>query len=47
MEKWEARGNREDLEAGFRELIFDPDPHLKSASVEFFTGRNADDNGLC
>ncbi len=46
VEKWEARENREDLEAGFRELIFDPDPRLKSAAVEFFTGRNADDNGL-
>ena len=46
VEKWEVRESREDLEAGFRELIFDPDPRLKSAAVEFFTGRNADDNGL-
>jgi hypothetical protein len=46
IEKWEAGENREDLETDFRELIFDPDPRLKSAAVEFFSGRNADDNGL-
>lgn len=46
IEKWEAGENREELEAGFRELISDPDPRLKSAAVEFFSGRNADDNGL-
>ncbi|MCK5787317.1 MAG: hypothetical protein KAH54_12270, partial [Candidatus Sabulitectum sp.] len=43
IELWEADRNREELEAGFRELVLDPDPILKSAAVEFFTGRNADD----
>ena len=46
VEEWEMKKDRAELEAGFRELIFDPDPHLKSAAVEFFAGRNANDEGL-
>ena len=46
IEKWEAGENREDLETDFGELVFDSDPRLKSAAVEFFSGRNTNDRGL-